>query len=93
MKPYIAIMDQKRKDLIGSKFKEKGDYFVIPLLFLQCGAILLSGNAPIIKITLWVHLHPKLHRFFDTALPVFMKQRHFMLAICTWSDAYLTDAL
>ena len=32
---------------------------VIPLLFLQCGAILLSGNAPIIKITLWGLSTPK----------------------------------
>ena len=33
MKPYRAIMDKKRKNLMESKFQEKGDYFVIPLLF------------------------------------------------------------
>ena len=30
-----------------------GGHIIIPLLFLQCGAILLLGNAPTIKITLW----------------------------------------
>ena len=42
---------------------------LIPLLFLQRGAILLSGNAPIIKITLWGLSTPQNAPFLGAIYP------------------------
>ena len=48
---------------------------VIPLLFLQCGAILISENAPIIKITLWGLSTPQKCTMVRCNLPP--KKMHF----------------
>ena len=44
---------RNEKTLWKASFRRREITDVIPLLFLQRGAILLSGNAPTIKITLW----------------------------------------
>lgn len=61
---------RSEKTLWKASFRRREITDVIPLLFfLQRGAILLSGNAPIIKITLWGLSTPKNAPFLGAIYP------------------------
>lgn len=68
---------RNEKTLWKASFRRREITDVIPLLFLQRGAILLSGNAPIIKITFWGLSTPKNAPFFGA---IYLQKR------CTFAN-------
>lgn len=83
---------RSEKTLWKASFRRREITDVIPLLFfLQRGAILLSGNAPIIKITLWGLSTPKNAPFLGAIYPqkrcTFANCRGF---ICNNCPTYLS---
>ena len=60
---------RNEKTLWKASFRRREITDVIPLLFLQRGAILLSGNTPTIKITLWGLSTPQNAPFLGAIYP------------------------